>query len=120
MTMREICHGRRRRGSTPPNVRRQAVPRARLRATARAVDPHVRRTSQISRIAVALFDAFKRADSTPAFSDATLHRVLLAAARLHGVGDADAGKSPQKTARKFLLGLSIPPGWSSEDWELLA
>src|SRR5216683_1786215 len=43
-----------------------------------------------------------------------------AAARLHGVGDAHAGKSPQKTARKFLLGLSIPPGWSSEDWELLA
>jgi len=80
----------------------------------------VRRTSQISRIAVALFDAFKRADSAPAFSDATLHRVLLAAARLHGVGDAHAGKSPQKTARKFLLGLSIPPGWGSEDWELLA
>jgi len=45
---------------------------------------------------------------------------LLAAARLHGVGDADAGKSPQKAARKFLLGLSIPPGWGSEDWELLA
>jgi exopolyphosphatase/pppGpp-phosphohydrolase len=45
---------------------------------------------------------------------------LLAAAGLHGVGDAHAGKSPQKTTRKFLLGLSIPPGWSSEDWELLA
>jgi len=108
------------RSGLPTNGRVEAAALARLRATARAVDPHVRRTSQISRIAVALFDAFKRADSTPAFSDATLHRVLLAAARLHGVGDADAGKSPQKTARKFLLGLSIPPGWSSEDWELLA
>src|SRR5216683_2102566 len=108
------------RSGLPTNGRVEVAALARLRATARAVDPHVRRTSQISRIAVALFDAFKRADSTPAFSDATLHRVLLAAARLHGVGDADAGKSPQKTARKFLLGLSIPPGWSSEDWELLA
>jgi CHAD domain-containing protein len=108
------------RSGLPTNGRVEAAALARLRATARAVDPHVRRTSQISRIAVALFDAFKRADSAPAFSDATLHRVLLAAARLHGVGDADAGKSPQKTARKFLLGLSIPPGWSSEDWELLA
>jgi exopolyphosphatase/pppGpp-phosphohydrolase len=39
---------------------------------------------------------------------------------LHGVGDADAGKSPQRAARKFLLGLTIPPGWSNEDWELLA
>ena len=108
------------RSGLPTNGRVEAAALARLRATARAVDPHVRRTSQISRIAVALFDAFKRADSAPAFGDATLHRVLLAAARLHGVGDAHAGKSPQKTARKFLLGLSIPPGWSSEDWELLA
>jgi exopolyphosphatase/pppGpp-phosphohydrolase len=39
---------------------------------------------------------------------------------LHGVGQADTGKSPQKAARKFLLGLTIPPGWSNEDWELLA
>ncbi|HEV1996189.1 MAG TPA: hypothetical protein VGR03_17785, partial [Candidatus Acidoferrum sp.] len=37
-----------------------------------------------------------------------------------GVGDANAGKSPQKAARKFLLGLAIPPGWSNQEWELLA
>ncbi len=108
------------RSGLPTNGRVEAAALARLRATARAVDPHVRRTSQISRVAVALFDAFKRADSAPVFSDAILHRVLLAAARLHGVGDAEAGKSPQKAARKFLLGLAIPPGWSNEDWELLA
>ena len=108
------------RSGLPRNGRVEAAALARLRATARAVDPHVRRTSQISRIAVALFDALKRAESAPVFSDASLRRVLLAAARLHGVGDADAGKSPQKAARKFLLGLTIPPGWSTEDWELLA
>jgi CHAD domain-containing protein len=102
------------------NGRVEAAALARLRATARAVDPHVRRTSQISRITVALFDAFKRAGSAPAFGDATLHRILLAAARLHGVGDADARKPPQKAARKFILGLAVPPGWSNEDWELLA
>jgi CHAD domain-containing protein len=108
------------RSGLPTNGRVEAASLARLRATARAVDPHVRRTSQISRVAVALFDAFKRANSAPAFSDATLHRVLLAAARLHGIGDADARKAPQKAARKFLLGLALPPGWSNEDWELLA
>src|SRR5712692_8185847 len=107
------------RSGLPTNGRVEAAALARLRATARAVDPHVRRTSQISRVAVALFDAFKHADSAPVFSDATLHRVLLAAARVHGVGNAEAGKSPQKAARKFLLGLTIPPGWSNEDWELL-
>ncbi len=108
------------RSGLPTNGRVEAAALARLRATARAVDPHVRRTSQTSRIAVALFDALKRADSAPAFSDVSLRRILLAAARLHGVGDADAGKSPQKAARKFLLGLTIPPAWSNEDWELLA
>src|SRR6267378_461753 len=108
------------RSGLPTNGRVEAAALARLRATARAVDPHVRRTSQTSRIAVALFDAFKRADSAPAFNDATLHRILLAAARLHGVGDAEPRKSPQKAARKFLLGLAIPPGWNNEDWELLA
>jgi CHAD domain-containing protein len=108
------------RSGLPTNGRVEAAALARLRATARAVDPHARRTSQTSRIAVALFDALKRSDSAPAFSDASLHRVLLAAARLHGIGETDTGKSPQRAARKFLLGLTIPPGWSNEDWELLA
>ena len=108
------------RSGLPTNGRVEAAALARLRATARAVDPHVRRTSQVSRVAVALFDAFKRANSATAFRDATLHRVLLAAARVHCLGDADAGKSPQKAARKFLLSLPVPPGWSNDDWELLA
>lgn len=108
------------RSGLPTNGRVEAAALARLRATARAVDPHVRRTSQVSRVAVALFDTFKRANCAAAFSDKGLHRVLLAAARLHGVGDADADKSPQKAARKFLLDLPVPPGWSNDDWELLA
>src|SRR6266704_238906 len=108
------------RSGLPTNGRVEAAALARLRATARAVDPHVRRTSQISRVAVALFDAFQRTHSAPAFADVGIYRVLLAAARLHCVGDADAHKSPQKAARKFLLGLPVPPGWSNEDWELLA
>src|SRR5258705_3078407 len=108
------------RSGLPTNGRVEAAALARLRATVRAVDPHLRRTSQISRVAVALFDAFKRTDSSAAFGDASLRRVLLAAVRLHGVGDAEGGKSPQKAAREFLLGLPPPPGWSNQEWELLA
>lgn len=108
------------RAGLPTNGRVEAAALARLSATARAVDPHVRRTSQVSRVGVALFDAFRRADSAPAFRDAALRRVLIAAARLHGVGDAEARKSPEKSARKFLLGLTVPPGWSNDGWELLA
>lgn len=108
------------RSGLPTNGRVEAAALARLHATTRAVDPHVRHTSQVSRIAVALYDAFKRSGAAPAFGDPCLHRVMLAAARLHGVGEAHAGKSPQKAARKFLLGLALPPGWSNEEWELLA
>lgn len=108
------------RSGLPTNGRVELAAMARLRATARAVDPHVRRTSQVSRLAVALFDALKRANCAPAFGEPTLRRILLAAARLHGVGDAHAEKSPQKAARKFLLGLTLPPGWNNEEWESLA
>ena len=108
------------RAGLPTNGRVEAAAEARLRATARAVDPHASRTSQVSRIAVALYEALKRADAGPAFREAPLRRILLAAARLHGAGAAHAETSAQKAARKFILGLPLPPGWSNEEWELLA
>jgi len=108
------------RAGLPTNGRVEAAAMARLRVTARATDPHSRRTSQISRVALALFDALRRGDSSPAFADGSLRRILLAAARLQGVGGTDAEKSPQKSARKFLLSLPVPPAWSNEEWELLA
>ena len=108
------------RSGLPTNGRVEAAAMARLRVTARATDPHSRRTSLISRIAVALFDALRRADCAPAFADAGFRRILLAAARLQGVSGAVPEKSPQKSARKFLLSLAIPPGWTNEEWEMLA
>src|SRR5258708_13313849 len=66
------------RAGLPTNGRVEAAALARLRATARGVDPHGRRTSQVSRVAVAIFDPFKRADSPPAFPTPPLHPVLLA------------------------------------------
>lgn len=108
------------RAGLPTNGRIEAAAQARLRATARAVDPHASRTSQISRIAVAIYEALMRKNIAPAFREATLHRILLAAARLQGVGDANPDKSSPKAARKFLLDLALPPGWSNQEWELLA
>jgi CHAD domain-containing protein len=108
------------RAALPTNGRIEAAAHARLYATARAIDPRVGRTSQISRIAAAVYEALKRTNAAPSFRDAALHRILLAAARLHGVGDANADKSSPKAARKFLRDLALPPGWSNQEWELLA
>ena len=107
------------RAGLPTNGRVEAAAEARLRATARAADPHASRTSQVSRVAMALYEALKRADAGTAFREARLRRILLAAARLHGAGAATE-KSAQKVARKFIVGLPLPPGWSNEEWELLA
>ena len=108
------------RSGLPTNGRIEAASMARLQATARAVDLHARRTSQISRITVAVFDALRRANCAPAFSDVLLRRIILAAARLQGVGAVNANRSPQKAARKFLLSLPVPPGWTQQEWDLLA
>lgn len=108
------------RAGLPTNGRVEAAAEARLRATARAVDPDIAHTTQICRIAVAIYEALTRADAAPAFGAPSLRRILLAAARLHGVGRAQPDKSPQKAARKFILELPLPPGWNNEEWELLA
>jgi CHAD domain-containing protein len=108
------------RHALPHGERLEAASMARLRATARAADAHFRRTSQISHLAVALFQKLGRVKAGPVFSDPRMLRVLCAAAQMHGVSASDAPKSPQKAARRFLLRLTIPPGWSTEEWDLVA
>jgi CHAD domain-containing protein len=108
------------RHGLPQGERLEAAALARLQATALAVDTNRRRTAQVSRLALALFDALSRAHAAPVFAERDLRRVLQAAVRLHGVGATLDAKRPQKAARKFLLGLPIPPGWTIEEWELLA
>lgn len=107
------------RHGLPHGKRLEAASMARLRATARAVDKRPRRTAQVSRIAVALFDALRRVEAAPAFGEPAMRRMLRAAARLHAVGASVSAKTPQKAARKFLRGLTIPPGWTLEQWETL-
>lgn len=107
------------RRELPRNERLRAASVARLRVTARATDPHPRRAAQISKLAVALFDALGRAHTAPAFDSADMRRVLRAAARLSGLRLKGAG-APQKAARRFLLERPAPPSWTSEEWKLLA
>lgn len=108
------------RSGLPTNGRMEAAAEARLWATARATDSHPSRTSQITRISSAIHAALKRANAATGFEEASMHRILLAAARLHGAGDIDPDIAAQKAARKFVLDLPLPPGWSNEEWAVLA
>jgi len=104
----------------PRQKRLQTAAIARLRATARAADPHPRRAAHISRLSMALFDALGRAHSAPVFDDAHMRRVLRGAARLCGLRLKGKSKPAQKVARRFLLERPVPPSWSRKEWELLA
>jgi CHAD domain-containing protein len=108
------------RHNLPHGRRLEAAAMARIRATARATDKHSRRTAQISRIAIRVFDVLRRVQAKPTFHAAHMPRLMRAAAKLHGIDALGDRKLSQKGARKFLLGLTIPPNWIAAEWDLMA
>ena len=92
---------------------------ARLHATARALDGNLRRTGQISRLAMRLFDGLTRAQVAPIFAENHLRKVLRAAAGLQGIGTGLDPDDPEKAARDFLRDLPAPAGWSDAEWALV-
>jgi exopolyphosphatase/guanosine-5'-triphosphate,3'-diphosphate pyrophosphatase len=92
---------------------------ARLRATARALDPHPDRTATVSQLALQVFDTLAAAGAAR-FRDEKARLILHAASLLHAVGNRDRRPSRQKAARDLVRALPQPPGWTGEDWEVLA
>jgi CHAD domain-containing protein len=112
------------RHALPHGPRQQDAAMARLRATARAADAHPRRTARTARLAKALFRCLRRAKASTLFADANARQLLAAAASLHNVRAESSRKSPhsgspQKSAYKFLRGLTPPPGFANADWAIL-
>ena len=108
------------RHNLPHSKRLEAAAMARIRCTARAAEAHSQRTGQVSRVALRLFELMRRVDAAPVFHEEAMRRLMQAAAQLHGIGFAGGRSLSQKGARKFLLGLSIPPNWTAEEWDLMA
>jgi CHAD domain-containing protein len=103
----------------PQGQRANGAGMARIRVTARAAEAHPRRAAQVNGISMAIFDAFRVARVTPLFRDRAARRALRAAARLSGVNGKRGGLS-RKELWRFLLVLPAPPGWTRENWEVLA
>jgi CHAD domain-containing protein len=104
----------------PQDQRAQTASMARLRVTARAADMRPRRSAQISRIAVAIFDAARQARIAPLFRDRSSRRILRAAARLSGIGTKSGPRNSRKAAWRYLSNLPVPPAWTAEEWQVLA
>jgi CHAD domain-containing protein len=103
----------------PHGRRMEGAALARLRATARALDAARGKNLQVARLAMSLFERLGRVKAAAVFENKNARKVMRAGARLHGIGVGLRAKSPQKAARKFLRGLSIPVAWNEEEWELL-
>ena len=93
---------------------------ARFCTTARAMDPHPRRTIEILRLAMRLFDRLAVSGTDCLFREHALSDVLLAAAQLHGIDTGNAQRARPKAARDFLRNTALPLGWTLEDWQLVA
>jgi CHAD domain-containing protein len=106
------------RHALPHGERLEAAALARLQATARAAQSSPRNAARVARISIRIFELLRRAKAMPVLGDANMQRNLRAAALLHAVGRDQ--KHPRKAARKFLLGLKVPPRWTRDDWELVA
>jgi CHAD domain-containing protein len=108
------------RQGLPQGKRLTVAAMARLRATARATDPRPQGTAEISRIAMASFDALKRTHAAPVFGERPMRRILRAAIRLQRADRTYQTKSRRKAALRFFSELPMPPSWTFEEWELLA
>lgn len=108
------------REGLPQGARIGVAASARLRATARAADPRLDRTVDVSHLALQVFDALATADEATPWCDRRLRGVFLAAARLHGVRGKDDRRSRQKAAFDILRALPVPVGWHKAEWETLA
>ena len=104
----------------PQGQRAQAAAMARVRATARATDVRPGRTALLSRIAVAIFDAFHQARATALFRERSARRLLRATARLSGVSTKIGARDSRKSVFRFLSGLPVPPSWTPKEWAVLA
>jgi CHAD domain-containing protein len=108
------------RHNLPHGQRLEAAARARLRATARAASAHSRRTAQIARVALRVFEVLRRVQAAPVFQEPASRRMMEAAARLHGAGTVENRLLSQKAVRKSLLSLTVPPNWTPDEWDLMA
>ncbi len=108
------------RQGLPQNGRLEAAGLARLRVTTRSLDGNLRRSGQVCRLGMRLYDGLARVHAAPVFADEKLRKIMRAAARVHAIGSGLDDKQPQKAAREFLLQMAPPAGWPAEDWRLMA
>jgi hypothetical protein len=107
------------RAGLPHGKAIEAATGARCRTTARAMDPHPRRTTAISRLALLLFDGLTTSAAPSFRDDDRLRTTLRMAAHLHAIHVSGRHRAHHKGARNFLRAVPVPLGWAPHDWDLV-
>jgi CHAD domain-containing protein len=108
------------RSSLPDGDAIESATAARLRTTARAMDPHPRRTAAVARLALAIYDGLVTSGTWRRLRDRKLRNVLRWAAELHAIQVDGRRSARHKAAGDFLRALPVPLSWRTSEWELLA
>lgn len=108
------------RRELPQGSRLVAASQARLRATARALEQNTRRATLVARLAMRQFDGLVKLQLEPSLANKDLRKIMRAAARLQRIGGGLDAKAPEKAARKYLRSMTLPPGWTEAEWEIMA
>lgn len=108
------------RGGLPQKGRVQSAALARLRATARALDPDFGESRRLAEFALQLFDVLRAADISPVLNFPESSRLFRAAAALRGIGRNMGPKANSRAASKIIRKLPPPPGWTAEEMARLA
>jgi CHAD domain-containing protein len=108
------------RSGLPRGTRIEAANSARLRATALAADPNVRRTLRTAQLAMELFDVLRAAGVGSRLCVERTRMLLRSAARLHGVRSDDKRVSRQKAAWQIVRAMPAPVGWTRGEWDVVA
>ena len=107
------------RAGLPRGKAIESATAARLRTTARAMDPHPRRTAAVARLAVAVYDSLVTSGGAQRLHDRRLRTILLMAAELQAIDVDGRSNARHKAARDFLRAVPVPFGWKASDWDLL-
>lgn len=104
----------------PQKGRVQSAAFARLRATAKALDPDLRESRRLGTFAMQFYEALRKADLSPILNFADSCRLFRAAATLRGIGKSLGPKAGHKAAGKTIRDLPPPPGWTADEMARLA
>jgi hypothetical protein len=108
------------RAALPQGRQVHALALRRMKLWASALDPDFPHSERVASLALQLYDGLIGSAWEPAIDEASARSSLLAAALLHDVGKAKAGKDHQKASFKLIRKHGSSPGWNEADLQRAA